>query len=245
MSLNDLISGLRFADLSQTDKISLFMWFLHSFRGLDRISIAQINACFDELHLPRPSNTSKFVTDLEGQRRCERSVQGSKLLRDERDRWQGAFGRSPSTVQVDAALNSLQGHFADPDQQMFFDEVLASIRAGAYRSACVMAWNLAFDCICRHIVNSRLVDFNAAAAGAFKTPPPPITKRSDFEEWKEFDVIRVAAKTQILTKNQKAICDERLSRRNMLAHPSSVRVSKLQAEEMILDLVTNVIDRVK
>jgi hypothetical protein len=54
-------------------------------------------------------------------------------------------------------------------------------------------------------------------------------------------VLQVAKSANIISGSVHKILKEKLDRRNIAAHPSNVTVSKLTAEDVILDLVQNVV----
>lgn len=60
-------------------------------------------------------------------------------------------------------------------------------------------------------------------------------------ELKESEVIEVCKSARIISGNLYKILREKLHRRNMAAHPSNVVISRLQAEDFINDLVSNVV----
>ena len=61
------------------------------------------------------------------------------------------------------------------------------------------------------------------------------------QEFKEFEVIEVCANAGFVNDNIKKILNEKLSRRNLAAHPSLVEIIQYQAEDMISDVINNVI----
>jgi hypothetical protein len=61
------------------------------------------------------------------------------------------------------------------------------------------------------------------------------------ENIKEFDVIESCGTARLISSNLVRILKEKLSRRNMAAHPSSVVVLEPQANDTITDLVKNVV----
>jgi hypothetical protein len=63
----------------------------------------------------------------------------------------------------------------------------------------------------------------------------------DADELKEAEFIEAARTANLLDKNTTQILKEKLSRRNMAAHPSRVSITQHSADDMITDLVTNVI----
>lgn len=63
----------------------------------------------------------------------------------------------------------------------------------------------------------------------------------DFSTLKEYVVIDICKREQIVNSNVAKILFEKLDKRNSAAHPSTVRIGQLQAENFIDELVKNVI----
>ena len=88
----------------------------------------------------------------------------------------------------------------------------------------------------------RLGDFNARVPIRYPGEKyPPVTKREDFMDMKESHVIEIAASARLVTTNVSRVLGEKLTRRNMAAHPSDVSTLQPTAEEVIRDLVENVV----
>lgn len=111
----------------------------------------------------------------------------------------------------------------------------------AFRAAIVMTWNMAYDHFCRWIYSKHLVNFNLQLPKSFpKAGITSITKLDDFSELKESQVIQIAASSGIITANLQKVMKEKLDRRNIAAHPSSIAIERLTAEEFIRDAVVNI-----
>jgi hypothetical protein len=105
-----------------------------------------------------------------------------------------------------------------------------------------MAWNLAFDHLCNHIVKTRLSDFNAQLSRVrWKTEPSVVSVRADLEDFKESRVLEIARGAGILSGAVYKLLKEKLDKRNTAAHPSDVHISPVAAEDVILDLTQNVV----
>jgi hypothetical protein len=109
-----------------------------------------------------------------------------------------------------------------------------------------MAWNLAYHHLCDYVLKSRLADFNTrwpiSRPGDHKKGNRSIASMDDINgELKESVFIEVCRDAGIITKDVWKILDQKLGKRNSAAHPSSVNIGELQAEEFIDDIVKNVI----
>jgi hypothetical protein len=58
---------------------------------------------------------------------------------------------------------------------------------------------------------------------------------------KESEVLAIAKSANAISNDVFKVLESKLGRRNSAAHPSSVAIGQLQAEESINDLVTNVV----
>jgi hypothetical protein len=63
----------------------------------------------------------------------------------------------------------------------------------------------------------------------------------DFSTLKEYVVIDICKRETIVKRERRQILFEKLDKRNSAAHPSTVRIGQLQAENFIDELVKNVI----
>ena len=113
-----------------------------------------------------------------------------------------------------------------------------------------MTWNLAYHHLCDYVLKTHLAEFNArwpiVFPGDHKKAPNTITTMDDFsEELKESKVIDICNSAGIITNDVRKILVDKLGRRNSAAHPSSVKIEQLQAEEFIDDLIKNVVLKLK
>ena len=84
---------------------------------------------------------------------------------------------------------------------------------------------------------------NSGLASKYPRKGLTLASRDDVDELKEYEFIEAARVAKLLDKNMTQILKEKLSRRNMAAHPSRVSISQHSADDMITDLVSNVILR--
>lgn len=244
-SLQDFTQDIpEFQNKSSPEKIEVFAWFLHEIKGQERLSGAELSACFDAIHESRPSNIHRDLSSL-----CERKP--ARMLKDAKGYRLAAAARSElgqkfqvrqTTVKTTALLDGLAARVTDPAQRTFLAETLICFKDQAYRAAIVMAWNLAFSDVIDRILAKDLDRFNLQRTKAFPKTKE-VAKRSDFEDLKESTVLEIARGAGILSASSFKILDEKLGKRNTAAHPSVVVVSSVTAEEVIQDLVENIILR--
>lgn len=236
------------AQLGHSDRIKLFAWFLHGESKQERFQGAHIARCYDALHLPKPTSFGPYLVPLEKKKEVLRDTKGLYLSRSVRDVLSGKYGERAITVQIAKMLETLPNELPDLAEKTFLVETLRCLKVGAYRASIVMAWNLAYHHLCDYILKSpdRLSDFNtqwpSVYPGHHKKESKIIVSMDDFgQELKESHVIEICVSAALITKDQRKILTEKLGTRNTAAHPSSVKIEQLQAEEFIDSLIKNVV----
>lgn len=245
MHLCDLVNSIpNFASSSHAEKIKLFAWYLHHWQKQDRFNQAGIRACYDELHLDKPSDVSPYLAQLQTRKPKEviRDRRGFYLEKRVRDQLEEKYGKRSTAIQLDKLLLDLPDKVPSLVERVFLEEALICFRYGAFRAAIVMSWNLAFDHLCSYVLASHLVDFNAQLPITFpKSRISSISSKDNFSELKESEVLQVCKSANIISSSLHKILVEKLNRRNIAAHPSSVTITQLQAEDYMTDLVNNVV----
>jgi hypothetical protein len=236
------------AQLSHSEKIKLFAWFLHEEAKLDAFATADIRTCYADAHQHPPANLSSSIEALVSKRPPEILKQQGRfrLHGSIRAEYEKRFRLPESTVVVEQALSSLPARISDAGERAFLEETLICYRHHAFRAAIVMAWNLAYShLVCWILADpARLNAFNLGIAKRnSKKAGVTITKRDDFEELKEDETVDIVGNIPGITSGMKRLLKEKLGRRNSYAHPSTIAVSKPQVDDMITDLVQNVILR--
>jgi hypothetical protein len=224
-------------------QIEVFAWYLHEVKRKDRFQLADIGACFDVAHIPRPVNLATSVRRLLEKRppRVLKDSTGYRLHQDVRRQLEVLLPVRATSVATTQLLTSLLSRVTNPVQKTFLTETLICYKHQAYRATVVMAWNLAFNDVLDRIVAHHLGDFNKGVGT--NNLKKPISRREDFENFgvKESDIIKIARATGVIGKETTKTLEEKLNKRNTAAHPSNVVVSPATAEEVIFDLVENVI----
>lgn len=246
MELADLANQVRsFDSASPGEKIRIVAWYLHRYRDMDSFRTGDIRTCFEGLHLPVPNIAMYLSRMTEGRSpKALRAGDTYRLSRAGRSDLDSAHGLNPSVVQVSKLLSDLPAKLPDMAEKSFLTEALNCYRVEAYRACIVMTWNLAFDHLLRWIMNDaqRLADFNAAISKRYpKKAGNAVTDQTHFEEFKESEVIEICNTAGLMSGNVIKILREKLSKRNLAAHPTSVVVVQSQADDVVTDLVNNVL----
>jgi hypothetical protein len=147
-------------------------------------------------------------------------------------------------VHVDKLLSDLPAKIRIPAEKGYLEEALICFRQKAFRAAVVMSWNLAFDHLCEFVLKdqSRIASFNIQLPKSFpKADMKFVSNRDHFTELQESQVLQVCKSANIISDSVHKILKEKLTRRNIAAHPSETVTSQPTAEEFINDLVENVV----
>jgi hypothetical protein len=237
-----------FQSLAQADQILHFGWFLHHHRKQDSFDQAGIRACFKERNMVEP-NTSLLFKRL-AERRPKVVIQTGKLLKLEaktRDALDKKYGQHESTIAVSQMLNDLVGKLSNEAERHFLSEAIKCYHVRAARAAIIMAWNLTYDHLLKWILADakRVADFNAnivIVIGAKRGAGLVISKREDFEELKEANVLDICGSAALFSSgNTKKVLKIQLDKRNLAAHPSLVEIDPPQADDTISSLIKNVV----
>jgi hypothetical protein len=198
-------SGL--AGLTQPDKILHLGWLLHAYGVKETFDQASIRACYKELSLPEPNFSEQFARLAD--RKPEVVIKqgsGLKLEHSVRAKLDEKYGQHETTIAVSQQMKSLVGKLSDVGEKIFLDETIKCYHVKAFRAATVMAWDLAYD----HLVNwvlsdaKRLADFNSKIAvrvGARRGTGLVISKREDFEDLKESEVLDICSNAGVFASD--------------------------------------------
>jgi hypothetical protein len=246
MELDDLAQVIpNLPRLSHAEKIKAFAWHLHTHRKMDRFTQADIRTCYDCLHYAKPENVSACFQQLQQKKPPEllKDKRGYRLEGRVRGAYDAKYGTRPLTIVVDTLLADLPGKVSGEAERLFLDEAISCFRIKAFRAAIVMTWNVAYDHFEEWIIHNHLADFNARIAVRYPAKAGVVIKiKEDFNDhFKESEVIEISKSAGFLHDNIKKILNDKLTRRNLAAHPSLIEVTQYQAEDVISDLVNNVI----
>ena len=225
-------------------KLEAFGWFLHTARQKDRFAPGDLNECFDAANLPRPSNIHRVLQRMAEGKSASllRDTRGYRLSAGARARLGEQLPARAATVAITDLLNALAARVTDPIKKQFLSETLTCFKHQAYRASIVMAWNLAYSDVLDRILATDLARFNVQLLKV-ATKASAITRREDFEDFKESKILEVARGAGDLSASSFKILSEKLTKRNLAAHPSNIDIGMMQAEEVIDDLVKNILLR--
>jgi hypothetical protein len=247
MELSDLVNQVSsFDGAAPGEKIRLFAWFLHTHRGMATFKTTDVRACYKKRHLPVPNIAMYLARMTEASpAKALRKGDNYNLTRAARTDLDAKYGIHQSIIQVSKILADLPDKIPNVDERTFLTEALKCYKIEAYRACIVMTWNLAYSHLLDWILKdqARLASFNAAISKRYqKMTTLKITKYDEFlDELKESQVIEICNTASLFNSNVFKILREKLDKRNIAAHPSSVVVVQSQADDVVTDLVNNVV----
>ena len=246
MELDDLARAIsNLPRQPHAERIKAFAWYLHTHRKMDRFSLADIRACYDHLHYAKPQNLSSCLAQLQQKKPPDllKDKRGYHLEGRIREAYDAKYGTRPLTIVVDTLLAALPGKVPGEAERLFLAEAISCFRIKAFRAAIVMTWNVAYDHFEEWIIRNHLAAFNARIAVNYpKKAGMVIKNKEDFSDHlKESEVIEISKSAGFLHDNIKKIMNDKLTKRNLAAHPSLVEITQYQAKDVISDLVNNVI----
>lgn len=226
------------------EQLLALAWFAEVHLSRSPLDAAYMRQCFREASVD-PPDMSVYMPRLAAKKppQLVKEKGGYRLAASVRRALDKKYGGDPATSAVAKSLADLPSRIPDIAERDFLTEALNCYRVRAYRAAIIMAWNLAFDHLSRWVISdvSRLAAMNAGIASKYPKKNLTLTRQEDADELKESEFIEAARAGKLLDKNMAQILREKLGRRNMAAHPSRVNISQHSADDMITDLVTNVI----
>jgi len=244
--LQAFIAGISgFQNKGHADMVRMFAWLQHFLRKKSRFTTKDINWCYETLSL-KPSNTSQYLIDMEGRGELLKGKGGYYCEGKFLTKYDGLYGTHDITLSIRQQVKDLMSQVPDVAEKDFMKEAEICLHQDAGRATIIMVWCVGFYHLCQFILKHHLAKFNAAFPkhypGLWKDAKIKVMQNyDDFSTLKEFVVIDICKREQIINQNVAKILFEKLDKRNSAAHPSTVHIGQLQAENFIDELVKNVI----
>jgi hypothetical protein len=250
--LRSFVAGVDgFANMGHADKVRLFAWLQHFLFKKERFGTGDINWCYDTLSY-NPGNTSQSLKNLV--EKTEELLKDGSGLRCEGKfmaKYNDLYAEHDVTINVRQMVKELEKVIPHIEEQDIFKEALICLRHDAGRAAEIMVWNIAMYHLYQFILKHHLAEFNNRMLIRFPkkwkaADMPIINKYDDFgDEMSERDVVDVASSAGIINDGIYKVYKNRLDQRNSAAHPSTLRVTQVQAEGFIDDLIRNALLQLK
>jgi len=245
MELSDFASSVPgFDGMGDRAKVLHFAWYLHAYRKIPAFATGDVRKCFEELRLV-PPNVSLHLRRMTEAKlpNLIKSKGKYKLHRRDMTYLEGIYGSHPTTIAATKLLTDLPAMVPNLSERAFLEEAINCYKVKAYRAAIVMTWNLTYNHLIHWIFNdpARVAALNVAIPKRILKNPPLAKAPQDLEALKEFDVVELCGSAALISSNVAKILKEKLTKRNMAAHPSNVVIIESQANDVITDLVNNVV----
>ena len=237
--------------MGHAEKLRLFAWLQYFLRKKEPFFTKDINWFYEKLDY-KPGNTSQYPINMANAGellgnatngyRCEGKFKG---------KYDGLYKEHDVTNQVRQMVKDLINVIPGIEEKDIFDEAMICLRRNAGRAAEIMVWNIAMYHLYQFILTHHLKDFNdripIRLPKKWKVTDMPLVKKyDDFgDEMSERDVIDVASSAGIINDGIYKTYKNRLDQRNSAAHPSTLRVTQVQAEGFIDDLIRNAVLQLK
>lgn len=228
------------------DKVRFFAWAQHALRKKARFTTGDISWCYQTLDYGKP-NISQYLSVMEERRELLRDGGGLYLEGAIRAEYDAKYGEHDITLNVRQMVKELPAKVPDLAERDFMKEALVCLRHDAARAAIIMVWNIVFYHLCNYVLKHRVGEFNGAYRIRYPNKWPhakvqTIATYDDFSvDLKESEVIEICKSANIINPNVYKILVEKLGKRNTAAHPSTGRVTQVQAEAFIDELIRNVV----
>ncbi|QCB42147.1 hypothetical protein E5673_07845 [Sphingomonas sp. PAMC26645] len=226
------------------DQLLLLAWFVEARRQKSCFDGAYMRQCFRDSGADAP-DMSVYLPRLAAKKPpqliCEKG--GYRLAATLRRDFDKRFNGDVTIRAITQTLAALPAQVPNIDERIFLNETLSCYRAGAFRAATVMAWNLAYDHLTKWAVSSpdRLDALNDGIKRKMQGKAVVVKGQEDLIALNERTVVDCCQVGGLIDKNQTEILQEKLKRRNAAAHPSKVVIGQHQIDDTISDLVTNVV----
>ena len=250
--LKSVIAGVDgFANMGHAEKVRLFAWLQYFLRKKEPFFTKDINWFYEKLDY-KPSNTSQYLISMASAGELlGNASSGYRCEGRFKAKYDALYKEHDVTVNVRQMVKDLVKVIPELEERDIFDEAMTCLRHNAGRAAEIMVWNIAMYHLYQFIVKHHLKEFNDRMPVRLPkkwkvTDLPVIQKYDDFgDNMSEREVLDVASSAGIINDSIYKVYKNRLDQRNSAAHPSTLRVTQVQAEGFIDDLIRNTVLQLK
>lgn len=228
--------------------IDYFLYFLTVIENKTKATPAEIELCFDQIHLQKYSNIASYLSRHSKRTKNKpakfiKKNGGYHLERNLEVELQKTLHTGPARQETSHLLRGLLTKLEDSQEKSFLQEAIDCYEIGARRGAIIMVWILTLYHLYQYILKHNLSEFNIALASKNdkRIRITTVNKIDDFSEIPEGKFIELIRTANIISNDIRKILDTKLGIRNSSAHPSAIMVSEVKATDFIIDLVENVI----
>lgn len=244
MNIEDLLEKVDdFNSLTQREQVKLMCYLFVTQNDKVAFRGTEIKEEFEKHHLSPPANINRELKAL-----CNKE-EGKVLIFQEngiykfnmiaKKKLDQKFPLTIHTRKISQDLRLLLDKISSTEQRAFLEEAICCYEIKAYRSSIVMIWLLTMDSLITHVLNNGKDTFNSTQKISSKKRK--VERKSDFEEFKENDILEAMRSANMLTKEQHKILNQKLDIRNSAAHPNSTTFKEPKVNSFIQELVEDII----
>lgn len=240
-ALENFVSKIpKFDESTHLEKIVFFGYFITEVCNEPFFSFRTVTSSYEELNLAKPKNIHDLFSKLVNSKTIIPKNDGYALEGKTKKRIHSELDK-PHTKEVEKSIQLLATKIRGPQEQEYFNEIVACYKIEAYRAAVVMTWILCIDHLYDYVLKNRVDQFNQALVKT-KEKISVITTKDDFLEIRdEKRFIELCRTAGIITNDVRKILDEKLGTRNSWAHPSGIKIHPTKATNFLEEIVDNVI----
>jgi hypothetical protein len=250
--LKSFIAGVDdFVNMGHAERVRLFAWLQYFLRKKEPFFTKDINWFYEKLDY-KPGNTSQSLINMKDNGELlGNATSGYRCEGKFKAKYDGLYKEHDVTIQVRQMVKDLVNVIPDIKEKDIFEEAMICLRRNAGRAAEIMVWNIAMYHLYQFILTHHLKVFNDRMPIRYPkkwkvTDLPVINKYDDFgDNMAEREVLEVASSAGIINGDVFKVYKNRLDQRNSAAHPSTLRVTQVQAEGFIDDLIRNAVLQLK
>ncbi len=250
--LKAFIAGVSgFSTKSHADRVRLFAWLQFSLRKKEPFFTKDINWFYEKLDY-KPGNSSQYLINMASAGELlGTATKGYRCEGRFKAKYDGLYKDHDVTINVRQMVKDLENVIPDIGEKDIFKEAVICLRHDAGRAAEIMVWSIAIYHLYQFVLKHHLNDFNNRMPVRYPkkwkvTDLPVIAKYADLSDnMSEREVLEVASSAGILNDDVFKVYKNRLDQRNSAAHPSTLRITQVQAEGFIDDLIRNAVLQLK
>jgi len=127
VTLDDIKGVDGFSAMPHAEKIKLFLCWLHTHDGKERVAAKDVSACYEAPSLA-PTNVHSMLSWMKGRRQALKNKAGYRLEMKISDELTALYGQRDATIQVPRILNDLPARLGKLKQRAYLDETLICFR---------------------------------------------------------------------------------------------------------------------
>lgn len=155
---------------------------------------------------------------------------------------EGMVEASQGVINVAVELRKFLANVKNPETAEFVGEAIRCYEMNLFRSSVVMSWLAAVFVLQRHVVGTKLSEFNADAKRIDSRWKDAKTT-DDLSRLKESDFLNALVRINVLGKNTKEALQQCLDRRNACGHPNSFKIGPNAVAAHVETLLQNVFEK--